>query len=451
MDGQAREADSPRRSLSLIIPAYNEEAGIRQAIEEADKALTNLTDRYEIIIVDDGSTDDTAKIVRQAAGGRTRLLQHDHNRGYSAALRTGFEAARYDRVAFTDADCQFHLADMAGLLPLTEEYQLSVGYRVNRQDPWQRRFFSWGYNLLARTLLGTQVQDCDCALKVFRKEALKELLPETEGFFVNTEMLARARQLGYSVAEVGVRHRPRLRGSSKVSLRDIPRTLATLLPFWWTEVAFAGRCPSPPSPLGGEPRATGRGEGLGLLQLSPPHPRPLSPEWRGGKWPKFIAFLLLLLAAGLLFLGRLRSPLLEPEEAVYAEVPREMTAAGNWVVPLRQGRPYYEKPPLFYWLIMASYDSLGVHDWSARLIPCTTGLGIILVTFWWGNRSFGFRAGLAGALILCLSPRFVHQARMITMDSLLCFWAWHLNERTAGSGLGGRSFAGLPVSGPAHR
>src|SRR5260370_31242116 len=137
MDGQAREADSPRRSLSLIIPAYNEEAGIRQAIEEADKALSNLTDRYEIIIVDDGSTDDTANIVSEAAGGRTRLLQHDHNRGYSAALRTCFETARYDLVAFTDADCQFHLADLAGLLQLTEAYQLSVGYRVHRQDPWQ--------------------------------------------------------------------------------------------------------------------------------------------------------------------------------------------------------------------------------------------------------------------------------------------------------------------------
>jgi 4-amino-4-deoxy-L-arabinose transferase-like glycosyltransferase len=258
-------------------------------------------------------------------------------------------------------------------------------------------------------------------LKVFRREALGSLFPETEGFFVNTEMLARARQLGYPVAEVGVRHRPRVRGTSKVSLRDIPRTLATLLPFWWTEVVFAGK---------GEQRQSKIEDGRSRIEEEPHLSRssifdPRSSITDAGYFSaasRIIAFLLLLLAAGLLFFGRLRSPLLEPEEAVYAEVPREMTAAGNWVLPLRQGRAYYEKPPLLYWLIMGSYASFGVHDWAARLIPCATGLGMILVTFWWGSRTFGFRAGLAGALILCLSPRFVHQARMITMDGLLCFW-----------------------------
>src|SRR5262249_31760693 len=102
------------------------------------------------------------------------------------------------------------------------------------------RFFSWGYNLLVRTLLGTRVRDCDCALKVFRKETLLELLPQTEGFFVNTEMLARANRLGYHVAEAPVRHRPRLAGTSKVSLWDIPRTLRILLPYWWSRVLFPG-------------------------------------------------------------------------------------------------------------------------------------------------------------------------------------------------------------------
>src|SRR6202011_5436962 len=80
----------------------------------------------------------------------------------------------------------------------------------------------------------------DCALKVFRKDVLPELLPQSRGFFVNTEMLCRARQQGHEIAEVGVRHRPRLRGSSKVSLGDVPRTLRTLLPFWWAQVVFPG-------------------------------------------------------------------------------------------------------------------------------------------------------------------------------------------------------------------
>lgn len=137
---------------------------------------------------------------------------------------------------------------------------------------------------------------------------------------------------------------------------------------------------------------------------------------------KAVAVAILFLVAGSMFLARLDSPLLEPEDAVYADVPRQMLLAGDWLVPTRCGEPYYEKPPLFFWLVMASYSVFGVHDWAARVIPCAAALGTILVTFWWGTRSLGFRAGLAGALMLCLSARYVHQARMITMDGLLCLW-----------------------------
>jgi dolichol-phosphate mannosyltransferase len=240
-------------ALSLVIPAYNEEAGIARAIGEADDALRRLGVAYEILIVDDGSTDGTAQVVR--AVGRRRpfvqLLRHAVNRGYGAALRTGFEAARADCVAFTDADCQFDLAELARLLPLTDTYPIVAGYRVDRQDSRLRKFYSRGYNWLARTLLGITVRDIDCAFKVFRRDALRQLLPESKGFFVNAEMLTRARQLSLAVVEVGVRHRPRRHGASKVSLREIPRTLRALLPFWWSHVLFAGQAIIPP-----EPRAT---------------------------------------------------------------------------------------------------------------------------------------------------------------------------------------------------
>ncbi len=231
-------AERARWSLSLVLPAYNEAAVIQHAIREADDALALLAADYEVLVVDDGSTDDTARLVLQAMREhpRVRLLSHPRNRGYSAALRTGFEAARFDRVAFTDADCQFDLADLGRLVPLTDRVPLAVGYRVDRQDPWSRRLLSRGFNLLARTLLGTRVRDIDCALKVFRRDALLTLLPETPGFFVNTEMLTRARLQGYAIEEVGVRHRPRLHGTSKVSRADVPRILRTLVPFWWARV-----------------------------------------------------------------------------------------------------------------------------------------------------------------------------------------------------------------------
>jgi dolichol-phosphate mannosyltransferase len=237
-------------ALSLVIPAHNEEAGIAQAITEADDALRRLGLAYEVLIVDDGSTDRTAQAVRAVSRRRprVRLLRHQSNRGYGAALRTGFQAARGDRVAFTDADCQFDLADIARLLPLTETYPIIAGYRVDRQDSRLRKFYSRGYNLLARTLLGITVRDIDCAFKIFRREALAQLMPASNGFFVNAEMLTRARQLGLAVAEVGVRHRPRRHGASKVSLREIPRTLHALLPFWWSQVLFAGRAITAPGP-----------------------------------------------------------------------------------------------------------------------------------------------------------------------------------------------------------
>ncbi len=176
------------------------------------------------------------------------------------------------------------------------------------------------------------------------------------------------------------------------------------LPQWWSRVAFPG-----PGPV-----------------------RVASPARHTRA-----ALLLLLLAGGLLYFGRLRAPLLQPEDAYYAEIPREMAAADSWIVPLYHGQPYYQKPPLFYWLIRLSYACCGVHDWAARLVPCAAALATLLVTFGWGRRLFGLRAGMAGALILCLSPRFLHQARMITMDGLLGLWilaALSLGQQAVASG-----------------
>lgn len=225
--------------LSLVIPAFNEAAVIGRAVREAEAALAGPFPAYEILVVDDGSGDDTAAEAARAAGPHTRVLGHGANRGYGAALRTGFEAARAPLVAFTDADCQFELSELADLAEPADEFDIVVGYRVDRKDPWRRRFLSRGYNLLARTLLGTGVRDVDCALKVFRRGALAQLLPQSRGFFVNTEMLTRARRLGLAVAERPVSHRPRAGGDSKVSLLEVPRTFRTLVGFWWREVVRA--------------------------------------------------------------------------------------------------------------------------------------------------------------------------------------------------------------------
>jgi len=206
------ESSTNRRSscrdisqFTLVIPAWNEEESIRQAIQEADSALRSIFEAHEIIVVDDGSTDRTAEIVREesVSNPHVRLLQQPQNIGYGAALRAGFQAARYELIAFTDADCQFHVEDIQYMLPLTEQFDIVSGYRIDRKDPPLRRLLSWGYNTLVQLLMGSRIRDIDCALKVYHRESLNRILPDSNNFFANTEMLAKASNEGLSVVDVG--------------------------------------------------------------------------------------------------------------------------------------------------------------------------------------------------------------------------------------------------------
>ncbi len=239
MHPQANTSDTSR-SMSLILPAYNEADVIATAIAEADDALRAITERYEIIVVDDGSTDQTAAIVEDAvaSNSKVRLVRHHPNRGYGAAIRSGFAAAENELVVFTDADCQFDLTELDRFVLLSNRYDIVCGYRIDRKDTPLRCLYSKVYNLMVRTMLGTGVRDVDCALKMFHRGVVKQLHIAGSGFLVNSEILVQARQLGASVVEVGVSHRPRTLGESTVSFRHIPRVLSSLARYWWNEVQF---------------------------------------------------------------------------------------------------------------------------------------------------------------------------------------------------------------------
>jgi 4-amino-4-deoxy-L-arabinose transferase-like glycosyltransferase len=141
-------------------------------------------------------------------------------------------------------------------------------------------------------------------------------------------------------------------------------------------------------------------------------------DWLDRPWLPLAVVLL----AGVLLLGRLDTPLLEPQEARYAEIPRQMLAEDSWLVPVLHGEPYLDKPPLFYWCVLVGYRLLGVADWVARLVPGLAGVGVVLLVAWWGRLAGGHRLGWLAALILCLCPRFLYQQRQLTMDCLLCLW-----------------------------
>ncbi|MCA9032618.1 MAG: glycosyltransferase family 2 protein, partial [Planctomycetaceae bacterium] len=246
VDGAQRGVSSPKDvSFTLVIPAYNEADVITQAMTEAVESLQRLVTRFEVIIVDDGCSDETPQIVEQFAAqdSRVRLLRQPRNMGYGAALRRGFEAATTELVAFTDADCQFHLDDLRYLIELADQFDVVSGYRIDRKDSSLRRFCSWGYNTLVQILMGSPIRDIDCALKVFRRDVLVNILPNATGFFANTEMFSKAREQGLNIVDVGVRHRARAAGHSKVKLTDVPHTLDSLLPYWW-KMHFAGARPT---------------------------------------------------------------------------------------------------------------------------------------------------------------------------------------------------------------
>jgi dolichol-phosphate mannosyltransferase len=222
-------------SLSLILPAYNEEANIAQAVGRARAVLAGLVPIYEIIVVDDGSRDQTGLIAQDLVREyypHVRLLTHVQNRGYGAALGTGFSQARHELIFFTDSDNQFDVAELKYFLPLMAHYDIMTGFRVYRYDPVLRCIISWCWNRLVGVLFRLRVRDVDCAFKLFRREALDKITVECTNFFVCTELLAKARKWNFRIGEKGVRHYPRMAGETTVRPSDIPRTLREVLRMW---------------------------------------------------------------------------------------------------------------------------------------------------------------------------------------------------------------------------
>lgn len=222
--------------ISVVLPAYNEEANIAAAVREAVAVVGRLADDYEVIVVDDGSRDRTAEIVQALAAEnpRVRLVRHPTNRGYGGALASGFAAARLDLVFFTDSDRQFVMAELERLLAALDGADLVIGYRAPRRDPFIRRLNGFGWNLLINTLFGYTARDVDCAFKLFRRSVLERVVVESRGATFSAEFLVRARGLGYRIREVPVTHRPRQAGRATGARLDvILRAFRELLRFWW--------------------------------------------------------------------------------------------------------------------------------------------------------------------------------------------------------------------------
>ncbi len=218
--------------LSLCMPAYNEQETIAVTLRSALAILPHYVERFEIVVVDDGSRDETAARVAEASRRDpcVRLVRHERNRGYGAAVTTALRAATGDLVMFADSDGQFNLLDVARLLVKLGDADLVIGYRRHRADDPRRRLNAWLWGVLVRSVLGIQVRDLDCAFKLFRRETLERLRLTSTGACINAELLAQCVWGGLRFNEVAVTHYPRLAGkqtgaSLKViakALRDLP-------------------------------------------------------------------------------------------------------------------------------------------------------------------------------------------------------------------------------------
>jgi glycosyltransferase involved in cell wall biosynthesis len=220
--------------LSVVLPAFNEEANVGPMIDSTVEAMTALGCDYEVIVVDDGSSDSTHAVAEDTAGTNpaVAVLRHEVNRGYGAAIRTGFDRASKDLVFYTDADRQFDVAELEYFLPMIEDHDLVVGFRVYRYDSVLRSMLSWGYNRLVGLLFRVRVRDVDCAFKLMRREVLEKVALQSDDFFIDTEIIAAARRWNFRIAQKGVRHYPRVAGETTVRASDIGRTLRTVVVMW---------------------------------------------------------------------------------------------------------------------------------------------------------------------------------------------------------------------------
>ena len=236
-------SDSPRPAvvrlpagLSLVLPAHNEEANIAQVVGDALVVLPDFTDDIEIIVVDDGSRDDTREIVEGLGRHHpsVRLLSHPVNRGYGAAVTTGIQASTKPYVMFMDADRQFRIEDLADLSPFVGAFDVVAGFRKERHDPLHRRLFAEIFNVTVRVLFGVHLRDIDCAFKVFRGDMVRSLDLSAPGALINTEMQAKLRRMGATLQQVGVNHYPRVAGQATGgNPRVILRAMRETLVLWW--------------------------------------------------------------------------------------------------------------------------------------------------------------------------------------------------------------------------
>ncbi len=201
-------------SISVFFPCYNEASNVGSMVEKTISVLTSLTPDFEIILVNDGSSDGTAEIIDTLAEKNPciKAVHHRQNSGYGAALQSGFRAASKNLVFYTDGDAQFDIGELVAIMPLIRQYDIVSCYRLDRKEGLIRKINAWCWSRLVCWIFSMKIKDIDCAFKLFKRRIFDDIEMHSTGALIDTEILARAVKKGYTVTQAGVHHYPRTAG-----------------------------------------------------------------------------------------------------------------------------------------------------------------------------------------------------------------------------------------------
>lgn len=221
-----------KHNITLFFPVYNDAVTIRRVAEKAETFLKNVAQKYEIIIIDDGSPDDSGKIADQLALEYPciKVIHHPQNRGYGAALKSGFAAATYEIICFTDGDDEYDVFDFYKLIKLVDFYDLIITFRYRRMYSHLRIIISKVYNFLLRLLFRISYRDISTGLRLVRKSVIEDVILESDSPFIGAELTVKVMLKGYRIGEVGIQTFPReFNKGSAVTIRNIFSTVKDII------------------------------------------------------------------------------------------------------------------------------------------------------------------------------------------------------------------------------
>ena len=226
------------RSVSAFFPCYNDGGTIGRLVILANKTLQAVVDDYEIIVVDDASTDHSVSVIEELLTSSSlplRLVRHSQNRGYGGALRSGFADAGKEWIFYTDGDAQYDVAELRKLLAVVEDgVDVVQGYKLKRQDPWPRVLIGAAYRRMARTLFSLKIRDVDCDFRLLRRSVMQKIELEYDSGIVCLELVRKLQDVGARFVEVPVHHYPRSHGRSEFfTPRRIAEVGVDMLRLWW--------------------------------------------------------------------------------------------------------------------------------------------------------------------------------------------------------------------------